>query len=37
MESIGSYISKDLVGKLSVTNENNEFSDYVIGGEASIG
>ena len=37
MESIGSYISEDLVGKLSVTNEDNEFSDYVMGGEASIG
>ncbi len=36
MESIGSYIGEDVVGKLSVTNEDNEFSDYVVGGEASI-
>ena len=37
MESIGSYIGEDVAGKLSVTNEDNEFSDYVMGGEASIG
>ena len=37
MESIGLYIGEDVVGKLSVTNEDNEFSDYVVGREASIG
>ena len=37
MESIGLYIGEDLVGKLNVTNEDNEFSDYVVGREASIG
>ena len=37
MESIGLYIGEDLVGKVNVMNEDNEFSDYVIGEEANIG
>lgn len=37
MEPIGAYICKDLVGELSITDEEDEAADKVVGGETAGG